>query len=144
VNARRAAVAVEARRWIGTPYHHHGRVLGAGVDCVQLLCAVFEACGLAQRIDCGDYAWDWHQHQNAELYLQGLLQRGAVEVAAPDVGDVALFRFGRTWSHGGLVVDGGQIVHAYLGRGVIATRMDEEPLARRKVRFFTIEGMLWD
>ena len=42
----RAAVCSEARRWIGTPWHHRQRALGAGVDCAHLLIAVYAACGL--------------------------------------------------------------------------------------------------
>lgn len=31
----------EAITWLGTPYHHQGRVKGVGVDCGTLLCEVY-------------------------------------------------------------------------------------------------------
>ena len=137
----RSQVTAEARRWIGTPYHHHGRVLGVGVDCAQILCAVYEACGLVEYIDPGNYARDWHLHRSEELYLGWLLKAGATEVPSSQPGDVAVFRFGRTWSHGGIVIEDGQVVHAYMGRGVIVNRLCEEPLQGRNVRFFSLPGL---
>lgn len=138
---KRHDVAAEAMTWAGTPYHHHARVKGVGVDCVQLLCAVYEACGLLPPVEPGAYACDWHVHQETELYLLGLLGVGATEVQTSGLGDAVLFRFGRTWSHGGIVVAPDTVLHAYMGRGAIVTRFDEEPLARRKARFFTLPGM---
>lgn len=138
----RARVVAEAKRWIGTPYHHHGRVLGAGVDCVQILCAVYEACGLIPPTDPGAYARDWHIHQRDELYLAGLLGANAKETSSPDAGDVAMFRFGRTWSHGGILIEPETVLHAYVGRGVIVSRLTEEPLSGRAPRFFTLTGLI--
>lgn len=137
----RSQVVAEARRWIGTPYHHHGRVLGVGVDCAQILCAVYEACDLVEHIDPGNYARDWHLHRSEELYLGWLIKAGATEVSSPQPGDVAVFRFGRTWSHGGILIEDNQVVHAYIGRGVIVNRLSEEPLQGRQVRFFSLNGL---
>lgn len=137
----RSQVVAEARRWIGTPYHHHGRVLGVGVDCAQILCAVYEACYLVEHIDPGNYARDWHLHRSEELYLGWLIKAGATEVSSPQPGDVAVFRFGRTWSHGGILIEDNQVVHAYIGRGVIVNRLSEEPLQGRQVRFFSLNGL---
>lgn len=39
-------IVAEVRRWIGTPYHHQGRKLGVGVDCVGLLLAAAGAIGV--------------------------------------------------------------------------------------------------
>lgn len=137
--AQRQAVAAEALTWLGTPYHHHGRVLGAGVDCAQILCAVYEACGLVPHVDPGFYAHDHHLHRANELYIEWLERVGAREVQCPALGDIGLWQFGRTWSHGGLLVGPDLVLHAYIGRGVILTRLDEEPLAGRTPRWWTLE-----
>jgi NlpC/P60 family putative phage cell wall peptidase len=135
---RRVAVVAEALRWLGTPYHHQARLHGVGVDCVHLLCAAFEAAGISGPIDPGHYARDWHMHRSQELYA--LSERGQ-EVEQPQPGDVALFKFGRTYSHGGVMVNTDQVVHAYMGSGVILTRLTEAPLATRLVRFWTMKGL---
>lgn len=129
-------ICAEARSWIGTPYHHHGRVKGAGVDCAQILIAVFAACGVIDAFDPGAYAHDWHLHRGEEIYADWLDQYGD-RITAPEPGDVALFRFGRTYSHGGIVVPDG-IIHAYIGRGVILSRLDEEPLSGRPVLYWRV------
>lgn len=137
---QRRAVVAEAMAWVGTPYHHHARIKGVGVDCAQLICAVFEACGLTPHVDTGHYPVCWHLHRGAELFEQALARycrRLHDAPAAP--GDVAVYRYGRCYSHGALVVDGGLQVHAYIGRGVILSAPNEEPLDGRPVRYWTLQ-----
>lgn len=140
----RSAVVVQAMQWLGTPYHHGARLKGVGVDCAMLLAEVFEACGLVQRLEPGSYAHDWHLHRSEEVFLRWVQEvAGATPTDDPQPGDVALFRYGRTWSHGAIVVEpapGLQMVHAYIDRGVILTRPREEPLSGRPARFFTLFG----
>ncbi len=138
------AVIAEARRWLGTPYHSHARVHGVGVDCAQLLLAVFGALGLAAGIDPGNYPRAWHLHHGDERYAEALLDAGAVETAAPQPGCIALYWFGRTHSHSAICTGAGAVstwVHAYLGRGVIETRSDEEPLQGHAARYFIVPGV---
>ena len=146
--AQRAAVVAEALTWLGTPYHHHGRLRGVGVDCAMLLAEVYCACGIIAAIDPGHYAVDWHLHRGEELFAAWMGQAGARHLsdpladAAPQPGDVGLWRFGRTYSHGGIVVRGGavpHIVHAHIdARRVTRSAADECPLAGRPVRWFTL------
>lgn len=138
---QRTAVVTEAIDWLTTPYHHHGRIKRVGVDCAMLLAEVYERCGLAPRVEPGFYPTDWHLHRGEELFMGWLTQAGAAEVAEPGVGDVGLFRYGRAYSHGAVVVALGRqpvLVHAYLGRGVILTALDEEPLQGRPVRWYSL------
>lgn len=48
------AVVQEARKWLGTPFRHRGRIKGAGVDCIGLAVGVARALGLPV-IDRLDY-----------------------------------------------------------------------------------------
>lgn len=43
----REEIYTEARRWVGTPYHHQGRTLGQSCDCIGLLIGVARALGIA-------------------------------------------------------------------------------------------------
>jgi NlpC/P60 family putative phage cell wall peptidase len=136
---QREAVVAEARTWMHTPYHHHARIKGVGVDCAQLLCAVFEAVGLVPPVDTGFYAHDWHLHRNEEEFsawlakFARLMPPGAIKEA----GDVILWRFGRTFSHGSIHVGEGLLIHSYIERGVIASRFDEEPLEGREMQHWS-------
>ena len=97
-----ARIVAEARRWEGTPYRHQGDVLGVGVDCAMILVRVFCDLGLVPMIDPRPYATDWHLHRSEEKYLSWVMDY-ATKVDDPQPGDVALFKFGRCLSHGGIV-----------------------------------------
>jgi NlpC/P60 family putative phage cell wall peptidase len=114
---QRAAVVAEARRWLGTPYHHAARVRGSGVDCAQLLIGVFSAVQLIEPPRIESYPPDWHLHRSAERYLHVVLAHAReLEGVSPLPGDIVLWRFGRCFSHGAIVVDWPLVIHAYLGR----------------------------
>ena len=108
------AVIAEARLWIGTPYHEQADVRGAGVDCGMLIVRVFVDSGLVPPFDPRPYPSDWHLHRSEEKYL-GFVFNHCTEVATPAPADVAVFRFGRCWAHGGIVTiaEPLTIVHAF-------------------------------
>lgn len=130
IAAERRTVVSMARRFIGTPYHHAGQVMGAGVDCVTLLTESFMLAGAVPRIEVPYYPPDWHMHRDAERYMEGLIQY-CTEVPGPPErmfkpADILLFQFGRTFSHGALVEDWPGLIHAYLRKGVVRTDMTRE------------------
>ena len=114
----RASVVAEALSWQTTPYHHRGRVKGAGVDCLTLLAEVFAGAGLLPRIDIPHYPKDWMHHRDAERYLEGLLQYAIEIETPPQPGDIVLWKFGRCFSHGAIVIEWPMVVHACAGRNV--------------------------
>jgi cell wall-associated NlpC family hydrolase len=112
---QRAAVVAEARSWIGTPYHNCADIKGAGVDCGMLLVRVFVDTGLIPRFDPRPYPIDWHLHRNHERYLGFVFDRGFGEVKIPQPGDVMVLRYGRCYSHGGIISSAQplSVVHAF-------------------------------
>lgn len=148
----RLAVVNAARRWIGTPYHHRASVLGAGVDCAQLLrCAYLEA-GLITDFEQPLYNCDWHLHRNEEKYLavvesyapaidddiRSLNERPDLVVAP---GDILMWRVGRTFSHAAIVSDWPFIIHSYLpSRMVEEVDMRGTPMATRPMKVFSYWG----
>lgn len=136
VDPRRLAAIDEARGWLRTPYHHMGRVKGGGTDCLMLLAEVYETLGVVPHIDVPFYAPDWHLHRDAERYLEGLMHY-AREVEGPaQQGDVAIFKFGRCFAHGAIVVSWPRLIHAWWDAGVVYGDADQPPLRGRPVRFF--------
>lgn len=136
--AQREAVVAEATTWLHTPYHPHGRLKHVGVDCAQILLAIYPALGLGTEVDPGNYAQDWHMNRNEEQYIRWLETAGAVRTSDPQPGDIALFRFGRCFSHGAILVGERNAIHAYVRRGVILTSLDEDPLYHRPVIYWTL------
>lgn len=114
---KRESIVKIARDWVGTPYQHRAQVIGAGVDCAQLLIAVYAGCGFITRdFSVQDYPMDWHLHRDEERYLNHVLAH-AHEVTEPLDGDIALFKFGRTVSHAAIVTGWPMVVHAYRPAG---------------------------
>jgi len=138
-DAQRARVIEAAQGWLNTPYHHKARVKGAGVDCAQLLIGVYAEAGLIDPFDTGDYPMDWMLHREEERFLLWL-EHYCTVVASPLSGDIAIWRYGRTFSHGAIVTDWPAIIHAWRPAGrVVIGSADEEELAGRPVRFYRIK-----
>jgi cell wall-associated NlpC family hydrolase len=167
--AQRATIVREARSWIGTRYENCADVKGrsGGVDCGMLLVRVFVDCGLCPPFDPRPYPPDWHLHRSEEKYLgfvfdrarevfltaphpnplpqagEGVARSAVGEGSSVQPGDVVVFRFGRCYSHGGIVVetDPLAIVHAFApARCVVEELLGQNPeLAdtRRGARFFS-------
>lgn len=133
---RRTAVIAEAMTWIGTPFHHAARVKGAGVDCLMLLAEVYERAGVTGHIAPPFYVPDWHLHRDAEKYLEGLASY-TMAIEAPEPGDIALFKHGRTFSHGAIVIEWPRVIHAYWAIGVVWGDAMLYPLKDREAKFFS-------
>ena len=145
-SAERLRVVAVARSWLGTPYHSMGRVKGAGVDCLTLLAEVFFEAGIIPRIELPYYPPDWHLHRDEERYLAGLLRYARAIEEPPLPGDIALWKFGRCYSHGAIVIDWPLVIHAYVGRACTLEDAQASPwlsgksAAPRPCRFFTVFG----
>lgn len=140
----RAAVDRVAREWLGTPYHGSACVKGAGVDCAQLLRAVFFEAGIIEDVMIHGYSEQHFLHSDKEEYL-GYVTRYAHEIAFEQVktGDVALYKVGKCFSHGAIVVAPGwpHIIHAHyhsrmvrLGKGYAVHLGTKKP---PEVKFFS-------
>ncbi|MBV9858762.1 MAG: hydrolase [Alphaproteobacteria bacterium] len=133
---RRAAVVGEAETWLGTPYHHMGRIKGVGTDCLMLLAEVYEKAGIIPALAPHFYPPDWHLHRDIERYLEGVLGYAREIAGPPAPGDVAVFQFGRTFSHGAVVLCWPRLIHAFVRTGVVYGDADKAPLVGRSVKFF--------
>ena len=120
-NEQRLAVVAEARSWLRTPWHHNAGLKGVGVDCANLPAMVYPAVGVVAPIDPGEYAQQWHMNRKEELFIE-FVKRYAHEIEGPPLpGDLVLFKFGLTFSHGEIVVEWPLIIHAHFHQGVVLT-----------------------
>lgn len=139
----RQRIVAEARTWLRTPWHHEARVKGAGVDCGQLLIAVYSACGLIEEFQTEQYPSDWHLHRDETRFLNYLLQF-ADPVESPLLGDIAMFQYGRHAAHGSIVIDavGPTIIHAWRDEGMVTiTDLATSPLSQRIAGFYRMKGL---
>jgi cell wall-associated NlpC family hydrolase len=134
--SQRSLVIAEAETWLRTPYHHMGRVKGGGTDCLMLLAEAYEAAGVIPHFDVPFYPPDWNLHRAAERYLEGVMRYAREIGGPPKRGDVAVFKFGRCFAHGAIVVAWPRLIHAWHNTGVVYVDADQPPLTGRPVRFF--------
>lgn len=142
---KRTRVVAIARQWIGTPYHRRGRVRGAGADCAMMPLEVFSDAGIIRHVfdeEVPEYSADWMLHKDEELYLDMVRalaeEAGGCEVDGPLTrrplpGDFLLFRFGRTYSHGVIVVEWPECIHAHVGAGVLYVNAAQDQRLSRKI-----------
>jgi cell wall-associated NlpC family hydrolase len=116
---QREAVVEEALSWQRTPYAHHARVKGAGVDCGMILAAVYAAAGVLPEVDPGEYVYDWFMHRDEPVYLNTLEKYAAKIDTPPQPGDIAMFQFGRNPAHGAIVIEWPVILHSYQPAGMV-------------------------
>lgn len=130
----REQVVLAAREWLGTPWHHQGRVKGVGVDCVGLVIGVARDLGLS-AFDVTGYA---RRPLESDLLNGCHAHMQPVPLAFP--GDAMLFRIDGQAQHLGIITDIG-LLHAYAPmRRVVEHRLDEA-WAARIVAAFRLPGV---
>ncbi|WP_244406150.1 hypothetical protein [Methylocella silvestris] len=90
----------------------------------MLIVRVFVDTGLIPAFDPRPYTEDWHLHRSEERYL-GFVTDRCTEVKRPRSGDIVVFRYGRCYSHGGIVTssDPLSMVHAFQPAGLVYEEM---------------------
>lgn len=143
---QRAAVVAEAKEFIGTAYHHRGTLKRrdgdrGGVDCAWFPYLVFRNVGLAPpNLDLGEYPPDWFLHQGGERYLPWV-RALAREIQEPMPGDFVLYKVGRLYAHGAIVIAWPKIIHAARDAGAVLEAEGEgATLAGRERLFFSVWG----
>lgn len=141
VAPQRLAVIAEAESWLGTPFHHEARVKGHGVDCGQLLIAVYGNLGyMPENYRLAHYPPDFAIHRDREWYLS-IVEAFARRVPIPGPGDVVLFKWGRLFSHGAIVTEWPNIIHAWANtKSVCRFSANLNPLADKPRLFFSPFG----
>ena len=138
----RAAIVAEATSWLRTPYHHQARIKGVGVDCAQLPAAVYEAVGLIPHLE-PQYSPQWMLHHDEEQYLSWIKPH-ARQIKREEVlpGDLVVWKFGRVYSHSGIVTTPPTVIHAMqrAGRVVLADMDRDGDLIYRPVLYFSLFG----
>ena len=84
-----AAIVRAARKYVGTPFMHQGRMVGIGIDCVGLVTCVQYDLGL-DDLRLGAY----NRQPDEDKFRAALLQYlDQVQFAALQLGDILTFRF---------------------------------------------------
>jgi cell wall-associated NlpC family hydrolase len=138
---QRAAIISEAITWLRTPFAHAQCCKGAGVDCANFLYGVYRNAGFIPALEIGWYPPDWYLHRDEERFL-GWVMRYSVRVdSAPyKPADIVMYRYGRTFAHGAIILDWPRIIHAYSASGMVTydDAIANADLAKRKREIYRL------
>lgn len=126
-----------ARAWLGTPFHHQGRLQGIGCDCVGLVIGVAEAIGVPVQDQTG------YSPEPQGRALRNALDAQLLPIAAPVPGCVVLMRIGREERHVGIVATHPStgalsLIHAWLQAGAVVEHHLDDTWRRRIVQSYEI------
>lgn len=139
----RQSIIDEAMRWLKTPWHHRACVNGGGADCVFFLVGVYNAVGITHIVDSDIpyYPQDIMMHRSDETVLESVTKY-AHEVDSPQMGDIAIWKFGHIYSHAAIVIEWPLIIHSYRLEGmVVLGDASKGKLVDRDVKFFSMVGL---
>jgi NlpC/P60 family putative phage cell wall peptidase len=143
--AQRAAVIAEARTWLHTPWRHGAGIKGEACDCAHLLLRSYAAPGVVPRdFVAPPYPRSWFLHQTEERFLNWVVNYfHCTEVPAAEAqpGDLMLFRIGRLFAHGAILVAPQLLIHAFAKNGmVLYSETFDGELRKRSPRAFNPWG----
>ena len=118
-NKQREEIVAISMTWLQTPYRGWSKVKGAGVDCGQLLAAIYQEAGLIpEDIDLpNDYPLFIGLHRASTEYVD-LVLRYFREIPESEVqpGDIVVWRLigSKSYCHGAIVKSWPDyVIHAY-------------------------------
>jgi len=118
-----------AYTWMNTPYIQGARQKNRGIDCGNLVLAVFQEAGLIQNNYRLPYIYkDWHRGKlkdvDVNLFKNILLKfSDIIPFEKHGRGDVVSFFYNKIESHVAVIVDDDCIIHAVSNHGVKKQRL---------------------
>ena len=147
----RADVVAEARRWLGTPFHHQARLRGVGCDCGGLVGGVAVSLGLvdprwgAATFDVEFAGYGRQPHAGLLRIVCDRFMR-AIQTVEAQPGDVLLMSFaGGAPQHLGIIADyrhgGHSLVHALATAGRVVEHRLSPAWRGKAVAAYSLPGV---
>jgi hypothetical protein len=120
----RAQIVTEARTWLGTPFHHQGRVRGVGVDCIGVIGCSAVTCGVDGAAEwMSDPAMHNYSPQPDPRLLLAACDKYLDRIAVSEAGlaDILIMAFAGEPMHFALIsrVAPMYVIHAYAQIGKV-------------------------
>jgi len=136
---RREEIVREAREWIGTPYHHQGRVKGVGCDCAGLIIGIAHSLGIS-TFDYRHYSRQPDASVLLSLCDEYLDRVDSLDAALP--GDVLIFLIRRQPIHMGILTEKGTVIHVWPSVGKVVEHILDEKWRRRIYRVYRYKEVI--
>lgn len=108
----REDVIIEARSWVGTPFHWQASVKGRGCDCKGLVQGIARELGLAEASNEFARMSSYGLNVDADLLRKGLAAT-FVPVCPPEPGDILLLKISGKPQHLAILMPENRMIHTY-------------------------------
>lgn len=132
-----ADIVAEARKHIGTPFVHQGRLPGKALDCAGLVVTVAHSLGI-EMMDAKGYGRSPNGALEAVIAAQTCVDQ--VPIAERQPGDVLTMRFAKEMQHVAICA-GETVIHSYEAVGKVCEHALDEMWVKRIVRVYRIRGL---
>lgn len=126
-------IIIEARKWIGTPYIHQGRLINKGCDCVGLI------IGIAKKLNISSFNYTAYDRQPDPDIMGKLLTENLIKSNRNKQNllhaDILWIKFGKHPQHLAIVTDLG-IIHSYSVVGKVVEHRIDNKWQKRIVGIF--------
>ncbi|MDF3047403.1 MAG: NlpC/P60 family phage cell wall peptidase [Candidatus Midichloriaceae bacterium] len=131
------SIIFSARKWLGTPFKHQGRLIGVGCDCLGLIMGVAKECNLKTLTDQPLINLDrTNYHIIADgKSLEQILSTNLTKLHALELGALVLMEFDSNPSHLAIVSDNEydsfNIIHADMRSSMVVEHILNEDYLKR-------------
>ena len=138
-----------ARKWVGTPFKHQGRVMGVGCDCLGLLMGIAKECALTTLkgqpiVDLDQTAY--HRVADGAL-LELSLDTNLSRAQELTLSDLALLEFDSNPQHLGIISDNSyrsfNIIHADMRRGMVVEHSLSNEYQSKIKKIYKLKEDVW-
>ncbi len=133
----REQIVRQARSYLGTRFHHQGRLRGVGIDCVGVLVCVAKDLG----IECGDCRAYSMRPDGKTLQREMAAHCVPIKLDEAGLGDILVFRYDAYPCHVGIKTDKG-VIHTYRGCGSVVEHGLREPWLSRLCGAYRFKGVV--
>lgn len=130
-----AMVRCHAEKWINTPFVPHGRICGAGADCVNICAAVYIESGFISEFNPPAYSMDGGKHNEESQLVRWIEDSRKFEKlkfeAELQSGDLLCFKtFAKSAHHVGLVLKAPEFIHCLYGHKAMVSSLKDRTFKR--------------
>jgi cell wall-associated NlpC family hydrolase len=139
MNNWRQKIIKEALEWVGTPYKHYTVRKGLGVDCGLFILQVYANAGLITYKMPEFYPEDWAFHSPIGELFEAIVKKYCIPVESKDlqIGDLILYKFGKSLSHASLLMEHNMIIHSETNIGVRVSNREHSHWYKRERKYYT-------
>ena len=116
-------IKTTARKYIGTPFHQQGRIIGVGIDCIGLIISVANDLNISSKNGNSITSYDTHiynvEKPNASLLISTLDKHFIQKDGKPSDGDIIAFIRPDMHVHIGIATGEDKFIHSCMIRGSV-------------------------